>query len=73
MSEHPRWFKIWDIIFPHIARPSSAFYAGERDLAVCAFRKFWRQNGEQLLTDFLKTKAYQSYSSVKKKRECQIT
>jgi hypothetical protein len=62
MSEDSRWFEIWDTIFPHIVRPSSAFYTGERDVAVCAFRKFWRENGEQLVTDFLKTRACQSYS-----------
>ncbi|KAH8743139.1 hypothetical protein F5883DRAFT_441332, partial [Diaporthe sp. PMI_573] len=61
MSEDSRWFVIWDIIFPRIARPSSAFYTGERDVAVCAFREFWRENGEQLVTEFLETKACQSF------------
>ncbi|KAH8743438.1 hypothetical protein F5883DRAFT_477078, partial [Diaporthe sp. PMI_573] len=61
-SEDSRWFKIWDIIFPRIARPSSGSYTAQRDVAVCDFRKSWRENGKQLVAEFLDTEACQGYS-----------
>jgi hypothetical protein len=62
ISEELRWFDVWDIIFPRTARPGSAFYTGEREVAVCAFRKSWRADGEQLVAEFLETKSCRSYS-----------
>lgn len=62
MSEDLRWFQIWDIIFPHIERPSSTFYTGEREMNVSAFRRFWMQSGEEIVAAFLEKKECQSYS-----------
>ncbi|KAH8760498.1 hypothetical protein F5883DRAFT_140758 [Diaporthe sp. PMI_573] len=62
MPEDSRWFQIWDIIYPNIARPSSTFYTSERELRVCAFRQLWMQSGEELVAAFLETKECQSYS-----------
>lgn len=62
LSDDLRWFQIWDIIFPHVDRPSSAFYTGEREVSVCAFRQFWMQSGEEIVAAFLKKEKCQSYS-----------
>lgn len=62
LSEDLRWFQIWDTIFPHVERPSSAFYTGEREVSVCAFRQFWIQSGEEIVAAFLEKEKCQSYS-----------
>ncbi|KAH8756057.1 hypothetical protein F5883DRAFT_570130 [Diaporthe sp. PMI_573] len=61
LSEDLRWFHIWDVIFPDVERPSSAFYVGDREVSVCAFRQFWMQNGEETVTGFLEQRGYQDY------------
>ncbi|KAJ0120904.1 Vegetative incompatibility protein HET-E-1 [Diaporthe amygdali] len=69
LSEEMRWFRIWDIIFPHIARPPSPFYTGQRELNVCAFRRFWMESGENIIADFLEKKESQSYNIRNEERE----
>lgn len=71
LSEELRWFQIWDIIFPHIEHPPSAFYAGAREISVCAFRKFWMQSGQEIVADFLQKKECRSYSIQNEERELQ--
>lgn len=62
LSEDLRWFQIWDTVFPQVERPSSAFYTGEREVSVCAFRQFWLQSGEEAVAAFLEKEECQSYS-----------
>lgn len=62
LSEDLWWFQIWETVFPHVERPSSAFYTGEREVSVCAFRQFWMQSGEELVAAFLEKEECQSYS-----------
>lgn len=69
LSEDLRWFQIWDIIFPHVERPSSAFYTGEREVSVCAFRQFWMQSGEVIVAAFLEKEECQSYSIQNEERK----
>lgn len=71
MSEESRWFQIWSIVFPHIEPPSSAFYAGDREVSVCAFRSFWMQRGEEMVAAFLEKKDCQSYNIKNEERELQ--
>ncbi|KAI3396474.1 hypothetical protein diail_12094 [Diaporthe ilicicola] len=61
-SEDLRWFHIWDTIFPRVVRPASPFYTGNRELSVCAFRRFWMQSGEDIVAGFLEEKQLRSYS-----------
>lgn len=61
LSEDLRWFQIWDILFPHVERPSSTFYTSEREVSVCAFRQFWMQGGEEVVAAFLEEKRCQNY------------
>lgn len=69
LSDDLRWFQIWDIIFPQVERPSSAFYTGEREVSVCAFRQFWMQSGEQIVAAFLEKEKCQSYSIQNEERK----
>lgn len=69
ISEESRWIQIWEIIFPHITRPPSAFYTSERDVDVCAFRQYWVENGEKVVADFLEAKEYKSYDLQNEERD----
>lgn len=71
LSEESRWFQIWSIIFPRVEPPSSAFYTGDREVSVCAFRSFWMQRGEEMVAAFLEKKDCQSYNIKNEERELQ--
>lgn len=62
LPDELHWFQVWDIIFPHIPHPPSAFYTGERELGVFSFRQFWIQSGEGIIAAFLQEKHCWSYS-----------
>lgn len=69
LSEELRWLQIWSIIFPRVEPPSSAFYTGDREVSVCAFRSFWMQRGEEIVAAFLEKKDCQSYNIKNEERE----
>lgn len=69
LSDESWWFQIWDIIFPDVERPSTAFYNGGREAGVSAFRQFWMQSGEEVVADFLEKKECQSYSIQNEERK----
>lgn len=71
LSEESRWFQVWDIIFPQLEHPPSAFYTGERELSICAFRQFWMQRGEEIIAAFLQNKGCRRYSIQNEERELQ--
>lgn len=71
LSEELKWFQVWDIVFPHIERPLSAFYTGARELRICAFRQFWIQSGQETVAEFLQKKECRSYSIQNEERKLQ--
>lgn len=66
-----RWFQIWDMIFPHVDRPFSPVFTGEREVSVCFFRQFWMQSGEETVAAFLEKKQCQSYNIQNEERALQ--
>ncbi|KAG8162625.1 hypothetical protein KVR01_007103 [Diaporthe batatas] len=69
LSEETQWFRIWETIFPQVARPASAFYTSQRDVSICAFRKFWQQSGEETVANFLEASNCRSYNLRNEERD----
>jgi len=47
-----RWFAIWDAAFPGEERPSSPFLDGRAGSLAVLARRFWKEYGETMVSDF---------------------
>ncbi|KAK3381243.1 hypothetical protein B0H63DRAFT_198164 [Podospora didyma] len=53
LSEEQRWFRVWDIIFPGVPRPQSAYLSAPPEREAAALRRFWRRKGPELVASEL--------------------
>ena len=51
------WFRIWDIVFPGVPQPASAFLDLPPERAVTALRLFWSTAGPQLIAEELRARS----------------
>ncbi|KAH9908966.1 hypothetical protein F4778DRAFT_714758 [Xylariomycetidae sp. FL2044] len=48
-GEEDQWFAIWDIIFPGVTRPVSAYVDSELTEEMSSFREYWTNRGHDVL------------------------
>jgi hypothetical protein len=46
------WFGVWDVTFPGLPRPASPFLDGRAGNLVALVRMFWKEHGEEMVSDF---------------------
>ena len=44
-KEQESWFRMWDVLFPGVSRPETAYLASMREGEIVALRRFWRNIG----------------------------
>ncbi len=52
-TEEDRWFRVWEILFPDVPRPESAYLSAPREREAAAMRRFWRKAGPGLVAGAL--------------------
>lgn len=62
LTEERQWFTIWDILFPRVKRPSSAYVDPGLSLDLRLFREHWQNSGEEVLLDILRSNQWTSLS-----------
>lgn len=64
LSEADQWFAIWDILFPGVVKPDSAFADSSLSLDMMLFREYAQVHGEAILrSQFLSSEALRSSTS----------
>lgn len=53
LTPEEQWFRIWDIIFPELQRPSLAYISGPFIEALQECETFWDENGEAIVSQWL--------------------
>ncbi|KAH7122173.1 hypothetical protein B0J13DRAFT_567072 [Dactylonectria estremocensis] len=55
-SREAQWIEIWKNIFVGREHPPVSYFASNIELYIRSLRGFWTQNGEDVISDFLKSK-----------------
>ncbi|KAI0474737.1 heterokaryon incompatibility protein-domain-containing protein [Xylaria cf. heliscus] len=50
------WYKVWDTLFPQLARPRSPLIDRKVDITMSALQAFWMDHGSKLISDFLESR-----------------
>ncbi|KZL64302.1 hypothetical protein CI238_00601 [Colletotrichum incanum] len=53
LSEEQQWFSVWDIVFPDVPRPDSAYLGNQVEESMVLIHDFWDANGRTLVSDAL--------------------
>ncbi|KAI3554014.1 hypothetical protein CABS02_05733 [Colletotrichum abscissum] len=53
LSEEQQWFSVWDIVFPDVPRPESAYLGNQIEESMVMIHDFWDANGKALVSDAL--------------------
>ncbi|KZL66330.1 HET and ankyrin domain protein [Colletotrichum tofieldiae] len=53
LSEEQQWFSVWDIVFPDVPRPGSAYLGNQIEESMVLIHDFWDANGRTLVADAL--------------------
>ncbi|KAI4603214.1 hypothetical protein KJ359_006007 [Pestalotiopsis sp. 9143b] len=53
LGEEDQWFAMWDILFPGVARPASAYADSELTEEMNSFQEYWTNRGRDILMDEL--------------------
>jgi hypothetical protein len=53
--------KIWSVVFSCTQPPPSPFSLSQQDVEVYKFRRFWEQDGENIIADVLAKHRLQQY------------
>lgn len=62
LAKSEQWFAIWDIVFPHHPRPSSAYVDPALSEDLCQFREYVQSRGSTMLVDELHANGFVSVS-----------
>lgn len=60
LAKSEQWFAIWDIVFPHHPRPSSAYVDPGLSEDLCQFREYAQSRGSTMLVDELHANGFVS-------------
>lgn len=63
-SEEGRWFRTWDILFPGVPRPDSAYLSAPHEREITALRRFWRKVGPELASSLLEERGLLQWSAL---------
>ncbi|KAK0636555.1 hypothetical protein B0T17DRAFT_613273 [Bombardia bombarda] len=61
-SEENQWFAVWDILFPEVQKPTSAYIDSELSADLCLFREYWQSAGRDVLFEVVKSHKWISLS-----------
>ncbi|KXH65329.1 hypothetical protein CNYM01_00906 [Colletotrichum nymphaeae SA-01] len=53
LSEEQQWFSVWDIVFPDVPRPESAYLGNQIEESMVMIHDYWDANGKALVFDAL--------------------
>ncbi len=53
LSEEEKWFLIWDIVFPGVPPPLSAYLSSQQEREAAGMRQFWDKAGPGIVAGFL--------------------
>ncbi|CAI4215866.1 unnamed protein product [Parascedosporium putredinis] len=63
LSQEQQWFAIWDIVYPGMKRPSSAYIDSDLAEELCAFRDYYQDQGTSVIMASLDSNATWEMSS----------
>jgi hypothetical protein len=52
-KEQESWFRMWDVLFPTVGRPETAYLASPREREIVALRRFWKRLGPGVVKGLL--------------------
>lgn len=61
-TDPKQWLNIWQIVFPGTQPPASPFSFSQREFNVYRLRRFWKKNGQNIISDVLRRHRLQDYS-----------
>ncbi|OHE91957.1 hypothetical protein CORC01_12745 [Colletotrichum orchidophilum] len=53
LSEEQQWFTVWDIMFPNVPRPDSAYLGNQIEESMVMIHDFWDASGKALVSNAL--------------------
>lgn len=53
LAEEQQWFSVWDIVFPDVPRPASAYLGNQVEESMVMIHDFWDANGKALVSHAL--------------------
>ncbi|KAK1729798.1 uncharacterized protein BDZ83DRAFT_788777 [Colletotrichum acutatum] len=53
LSEEQQWYSVWDIVFPDVPRPESAYLGNQIEESMVMIHDYWDANGRALVSDAL--------------------
>lgn len=71
-SKESQWYGIWDVVSPSGPRPLSPYYSNEEEFRIVALRRFWKENGPTIISDFLREKGLQGWEVEDEERSLDI-
>ncbi|KAI0123322.1 hypothetical protein BJ170DRAFT_697815 [Xylariales sp. AK1849] len=51
ITEEQQWFAVWDIVFPGVERPGSAYVDSELSEEMSSFQEYWENRGHNILME----------------------
>ena len=54
-TQYDRWYVVWDILFPGIAKPDSPFIDDDIPEGLCEFLEFFNRTGRDIILDHMRT------------------
>lgn len=67
-SQLRQWFEIWRVVFPCTEPPPGSCFFSRRELEVYELRRFWKINGEDIISDVLGQYRLQEHSMKNEER-----
>ncbi|KAK6857285.1 HET-domain-containing protein [Apiospora arundinis] len=73
-SDGSQWYSIWELVYPDTGvssprqAPATPYLTSELESVICVARKFWSQEGQVVVADFLAQRNLQGYRTPNEER-----
>lgn len=72
ISEEEQWFSVWDIVFPGVERPRTAYLGGPLEELIEMLREYWGSSGQEVISTVLDQRGLPDWHMLSEERDLAI-
>ncbi|KAH7311502.1 hypothetical protein B0I35DRAFT_481461 [Stachybotrys elegans] len=72
ISEEAQWFSVWDLIFPNVKRPNTAYQEGQLEEHIDMLHDYWDESGQEVISSVLAQEGHLDWNLPGEERDLEV-